>query len=664
MKQASKLLHIVCIMALMAMPALNASAQNKPIMDIQPDVKTVYPDRMGLAPNTTLAEVLQMLPEFTMHGTNSITDAYSLEVDGKTYNLDIEAYLARTRISEVEKIALSTNGISAGVPGIMGCIKVTTVAVRDGVHGGVDVAVSTSGDVAPAAGIAYGKGPWRTYAELSASYARDHTETDSYTAGNNTMSNINSWDKPIKEVFKWHTAYNTDKNTFNLKLSQSLDKENTKDNSYTNGYADGVRISRIYDEHTSRNHNLTAELIWKHIFNSRHNISLNINYGYNNSPDESWEQTPYGATDADIDNLHWGRITVDQSTNKYAAEATYSGQFSSWINLDAAINYQYQKKDLSQMSETVIDDMINAPSYLLDNIDIDNNSNNLQGYAQLTMLPDTHWRIIIGERGRYVNNNLKSLGISEKDINFSCWQTAAMVGYTPVEHHSIVAGYNRRMTMPTTTQLYDQYVVQENASNLSYLKGNSELKAPTYDIINIGYSYQNNPWAVTAEGRYYHASNIITTESASSLFYNREIKLYNTVNKGSEDVFMINTSGSWYNDWLSVLLGLNYTHSNPSESSTTNIFSVRFMANVDCGQGWTASLSNVFTSGVHTATTKTDGEWYGALAAGKSWKHIDLALRLENYMNRAIYTRIRNSVSYTCQQTNGLALRASLSWRF
>ena len=665
-------------LAVSAQNAETSKMDDKPIMEVRPDVKTIYPDRMGLAPNTTLAEALQTLPELTLNGTNSLASEYTLSVDGATYNLSVEAYLSQTRISEIKKIELTTNGITGSLPGVMGQIKVTTKDVEKGLHANADLSLSTRGEVAPSLSASWLKGKWKLVGDLSTAWRNVRNETQAFNVGSLQRTTSDIRKHPVTEVGKWKAEYKDVQNTFKLNFTQMYSYTDEKTNKFVyNSLQDLARISHTHNDHVTEKQNINVGLSWEHEFNVNHKITFGAQYGYAYTPKENWEEIPYGVTDEVINRLNWGFICDWNHANTYAANVSYKGIFSSQVKLDAGLNYDYSVRKNDQHTEYVVKDPITEQELeQQEDTDVKSKSHNLQSFVQVVYDPDPFWHIILGGRGQYIKHSFKNYSsytesIGDKD--FSCWQGSAMVSFSPSQNHTIMAGYNRRMQMPTAQQLYPVYFLQDVATQKWYLRGNTDLKAPVFNIFNLGYSFQKNPWDAALDIRYFINSNIIGNKLIGMNIVGHGFYNYMVDNIKRQNVLTINASGSWHNDWLSIISGLNYRHSGlknypeEGESNTSTVWTdritARVMANIDWGKGWTSAITEVYTTGVKTETSKTEGEWFSVLSLGKTWNNINVCLRWENFMQSDIWTYNLNNDSYSFVRNHKHLVRLSVSWK-
>ena len=493
-----------------------ASAQNpstdpemKPIMEVTPDVKTLHPDRMGLAPGTTLAEVLQHLPELTMLGSSALTSDYSLIVDGDAYNLDAEVYLAQTRLSEVQQIDLITNGITAGVPGVMGYILVTTRDIPEGRHGGADLGVSSRGDVSPSVELSWKEGRWSSQASLSADWCRSHMQSGCLEAPSQRWSETDIWQRPMDEQAQGRLTYQGKHDCLDLRLTQLCQHCDNESDQLNRDAALGQRLSRKVNDHRATRHDYTALLRWDHHLADHHSLTLKGQYEYASIPDADWRQFAYGTDDTCLDTLQCGDIERHATSHTLSTTLLYEGRLAPSLLLEAGATYNYCSNSEHQLSAC---GMLNPLRQRIEpqemEVTLDTRTHTSQAFAQLTWEPSEHWHLMVGERGRYVSHHFRSDGVSDDQAtqHFDSWQSSAMASYRPSASHTLLAGYNRRMLMPSATQLYPVPLLQDDASRISYLKGNDKLRSPTYDIWNVGYSYGRSPWEVTLEGRYFTAA--------------------------------------------------------------------------------------------------------------------------------------------------------------
>ena len=156
----------------------------------------------------------------------------------------------------------------------------------------------------------------------------------------------------------------------------------------------------------------------------------------------------------------------------------------------------------------------------------------------------------------------------------------------------------------------------------------------------------------------------------SSGYLGRDFTLCSVENLQCQDVWSANASASWMGSRLALLGALNYSHSSTSdyeadaERDRQQVLTARLMAHLDCGKGWRISLTEVFRTGARTATTRSDDEWYAALAVSKGWKGVDVTLRWDNFLERDFRTRHTDCASYSWLSPHQNMLRLSATYRF
>ena len=661
---------LTAMLTMAAAPSLHAQTDIEPIMELKPDKKTIYTDRLGLPPNASLADAIQLLPELTVKGSSGLTDNYSLTVDGHSYDLDIETYLSRTLLGDVEKIEVVTNGIADGTPGVVGAIKITTKKVSEGTDAGADISVNTKGSVMPSAYVIWKKGRWSTGAQVMTGWQRSRTTTETFDISSSELSINDTRSKPFAETFQWRGQYDNGQDKVELKVFQTYTRS-IEDIKYdTRNAQDMQLLSKQYDDNDAKSHDLTTILTWDHIFNAKHKLQLEGAYEYQYTPYEKWDQNTYDANGV-ADELKWGVISNWSKSKQLSATAKYTANFAPWVEMIVGGGYNkkwgHNDTEALQNDRTLMGKIIETA----DSFSIYATNENAEGYMQLTFTPVRNLSLMIGQRGKYTRYTMQGRQ-TWQDVDFNnemkTWQTSAMLNYQVSHAHSLMAAFNRRMMTPGISQMLPSYYLESNASKRVYYYGNTDLTSPTYNIFDLGYAYNQGPWAAAATIRYYSNDNVISMEQIGSAYITRPTEYYRFSNCKKQHVMSNNLMGSWHNKVVSVLGAFNYQYSELQESaggnwSHNNTWSARLMANVIVGNGWYAAASAMYISGAVNDYTETEGEWFGAISLSKKWNHLTAMLRWENMLEQTIYTRSKTSANFSCTQAHNHYLRLTLSWR-
>lgn len=144
-------LGVLCAPVHAEEPALK-SANEKSVhaLELAADKTIIHPQELGYNANTTLDDILHILPELINRMTGSLEDNYSVQLDGKDVGDAKNVVLMRTRLGEIDCIEVSTSPTaSQQAMGHGGTINVKLLKPEEGTHGSAYLGASTAWMVQP-----------------------------------------------------------------------------------------------------------------------------------------------------------------------------------------------------------------------------------------------------------------------------------------------------------------------------------------------------------------------------------------------------------------------------------------------------------------------------------------------------------------------------------
>ncbi|MCQ2183872.1 MAG: outer membrane beta-barrel family protein [Bacteroidales bacterium] len=128
------------------------------MIEIKPDKKILYLQRMGLSPNTSVKDVLNMMPELIERGGDDkyYFENYDIQVDGKSVGNGRDVVLEQVKVAEIEKVEISNSpSVSQQKNGQGGVINLVQVKLSEGLSGDVYMTASTEPSIMPSVNLNY-----------------------------------------------------------------------------------------------------------------------------------------------------------------------------------------------------------------------------------------------------------------------------------------------------------------------------------------------------------------------------------------------------------------------------------------------------------------------------------------------------------------------------
>ena len=149
-----------------------------PIIEVKADRTMIYPQRMDLNGEESLADVLQMMPDLMIGGYENVIDDYNLRIDNVPMNGDVRLILSQMKAKDIAKIQVCTNtGVAKGTIGMANVLDIN-MAMPDTVkgfvegQGGFGKELEGNGTV----NVLYGSRHTDLYANASYRYRKGHKE--------------------------------------------------------------------------------------------------------------------------------------------------------------------------------------------------------------------------------------------------------------------------------------------------------------------------------------------------------------------------------------------------------------------------------------------------------------------------------------------------------
>ena len=494
--------------------APKASSDNKPMVELTANVKTYYLDRMGYAPNATLADVL-----------GSYSD-YDLMVNGVECN-ETE-FLKLTHVSQVERIEYITDNHNGAFIGSKGCINIILKDAEDGTHGHATLYMDTRANYTPWFNLTNKNDKWTMWANVKGDINK--SKNDAITYAESTYNRYNSSGTDIQEstshrnteeknhayIADFGLRYKDERNTLTFHIYDRWNRNNSDafqnnvnyikeyDNSASN-YSEQYETNYNIRTSENKNNTLFASADFRHILNEKTTLTAILSEEYNksnvNSMTEDYTLYSYDKALFDIYNsiekiasLYDKAETIDgidhfsvYKTPLDTETKNYKTRLDAFVNIKATDNlslktgmyFKWQYTDFSKSSYK----------------DQDKDNIHIMPYALASYKQDK-WSFNLGERliYRYDKSTVEGFGISPfspeewknitKDYSGDkvLSATNASIIYTPGGNHQFMLSYTRDADYNTSI---------ERGTTLIYSKPQCtfEETKETKKLLNFDYTF-------------------------------------------------------------------------------------------------------------------------------------------------------------------------------
>ena len=282
--------------------AQKASSDNKPMVELTANVKTYYLDRMGYAPNATLADVL-----------GSYSD-YDLMVNGVECN-ETE-FLKLTHVSQVERIEYITDNHNGAFIGSNGCVNIILKDAEDGTHGHATLYMDTRANYAPWFNLTNKNDKWTIWANVKGDINKSKNDAITYA----------------ESTYNWYNSSGTD-------IQESTSHRNTEEKNHAYIADFGLRYK---DERNT----LTFHIYDRWNRNNSDAFQNNVNYikEYDNSASNYSEQY----------ETNYNIRTSENKNNTLFASADFRHILNEKTTLVAILSEEYSKYNDNSMTEDYI----------------------------------------------------------------------------------------------------------------------------------------------------------------------------------------------------------------------------------------------------------------------------------------------------------------------
>lgn len=563
------------------------TAQENKMVDLQPNEKTIYPDKLGLSGNETILSLFQVVPELMYSTRNDAFENMTIKVNGNKDYLDAAAVLRQIRVIDVEKVVIRTcPDAGAGTVGLGGEVNIVLKNAVDGLHGSAALEVSSRGMFDPTVNVQWKNDKWTVQAGASLywNYARDEYWYKTYPTEKGPDACPFEYEDLRNSNFGENMNVRTtftpnSKDKFKLTLVQEYLSVNADDTYAQNGM-------HHHNDKEQKQNNSTAELNYEHLFNPGSKFSATVGVNYGDNP--VLNSFRYSSME------HQGKgfgISYDKGdvNVKTFLQLKQVQQLGKEFNLMAC-----ERLEVSHNKLVFDTDIFHAAPGGTDLVDADYlyHTINSQTRLQLNWTRDK-WNVKLGEVLDYFLYDLDVDGKDSYHNDSFTPQHFLALGYKNSDKHWFNLSYRRIMLRPSLMQLHPMMLDFDGDGNPVASDGKyRDLANATGNIYSFGYTYNSlKHLTFDAELSTRFVSNVLNyvedhyEENGNNVFSNLNLTLY------------------LYYGWLMTTIGSNICYafyetekaSGTSESHKLN-YNVRWMITADLGNHWTLGATSLFSS--------------------------------------------------------------------
>lgn len=612
----------IIIVTLLTMSGMSAYGQ---AVEVSLDKKVIYADSLNLAPSTSVATVLALLPELLerhIAGLSAISN-YDIKIQSMSVgDASSDATLYQLRLNDIEKIEVSDSPVSSYLNnGQGGSIDITlrqpAMSERN-TWGSASLCATSATDVMGQANVAYRTERLliRGIAMADYYYGTDESVEQSFEAGKpaGPAATTSTTSKFWSQMARAYCTYNpTQRDELKFNLSQHRSGKRDKINSDA---ADATNPTKQYTTTTE----LQCYAKYEHDFGLRSKLEVEAQYVY--SPQVSSYNTGtlrYYDSHKYSHNLG-GSVKLTASPLPATSDAHYLD-----LALGCNINKSWVSQSLENLDNTFVDasimhnDASGGSLFLMPYISAESTLGNFSFKAEA--------QYNIFRRTMAVKDDFK-----QHRYDFTC---NMMAEWHINRAHTVRLTLNRALQRPSAEQSYP-YLIYHPVDRV-YSKGNVDLATVMLHQIGAEYvtymRFGGHALQVNVGARYNHVGDIICQHNVGVTPPSGVIGLplsYRTfINDGDNDIVSGNLMAIYSYRRVSISLAANLFHNDQQVSGGKDhydYFNISLLPTWQLPGGWNTSAGIVYYSKVSRANSTLGACAHANLAVSKTLGPFNLSL--------------------------------------
>lgn len=581
-------LFVVCFTRAIAQNTAPAQAVRDAKVEILPDKKVLYVNRLGFPGSIAIKEVLNSVPELISRDGVLEFGNFDVQIDGKSTGGGRDVILEQTKISELEKVEISVSPtVDQQQSGQGGVINLIPAKLKDGFSGEAFVGASTMVDVMPGVTLNYKKKKLELRGSFNMEYyqPKEMKYSETYSPGRTVYAADTVSTRYGQETAKIFLKYDaTEKDCFKLWAWESFERQGTDRDEFRNTQWD-MSESRgkgwIWEKNElSRSRelqqqiNVSALAEYKHTYGLGSNFTLSASYKFDNTNKE---------------NVTESRLSKVQKPYVVGGDAKLNHVFINDENRKIELNSGLN----SSFTPTRSDSNEGHELYLSPYVTLKYRIRNVTIHA--------------GARYQFNQRHFSASGRDafkkdEHDV------TANLnVLWNINRHHALRLIGTRNIIRPGSEKMYPELVM--NYDSGKWIKGNSDLKNTMIHAVDAIYVFSRHAdvhdWIVSAGVGYDIADNLVKTEIKPLVRLGASTpEFYTTyLNSGENHILRGNVSMTYQVGMFSLLFSGNvFDNFNTDEAVGDNhaYYNLSVSPIFNFRRNWTLSAKVLYNSAVET----------------------------------------------------------------
>lgn len=198
----------IAAMIMAASQYCTMAAQELPVMEMKADRTVIYPQRIQLAGEESLLDILMMFPDIMQTGFESMIESYNLRLDNVPLNGNARLLCTQIKADLIEKIQICDNtGVAKGTEGMNRVIDITMKRFESGAHGFVSAQAASKHFYSPSVELRVGSKSTDVYANASLANQSESTITNTPSLSLHMTNWLSERDRLLTYVTHQTTHY-------------------------------------------------------------------------------------------------------------------------------------------------------------------------------------------------------------------------------------------------------------------------------------------------------------------------------------------------------------------------------------------------------------------------------------------------------------------------